>query len=890
MTATYRLQLHAGFTFEQARAIVPYLAELGITHLYLSPILQAAPGSTHGYDVVDSNHVNGELGGEAGFQALVADVRAAGLKILLDIVPNHMSIAGTSNAWWMDVLENGPASYYAHFFDVDWSAGDDRVTLPVLGERYGRALAAGHLAVTYDEHGFAIRANDARYPIAPESLGRIVRRAGERARLPELGFIGDALAALPRETTPDARRRRHRDKSVLGTRLAQLAAEPATAEAIKAEVAAVNADRVELDAVLEAQPYRLVHWTVSSSELTYRRFFNINTLVGLRVEELDVFEERHARVMGWLRDGTIDGVRIDHVDGLRDPGGYLIRLRERAPEAWIVVEKILGDGERLPPWPIDGTTGYEFGERIGSALPDPAGEAALTETFEAYTGTTFDAKAVSRASRRDVMSDALHSEVTRLVEIAARACSQSAATRDFTRSEVEHAIIEIIAGYPVYRTYLGGSQLAGSPAAPADVAAGLRATDLHVVAERAASAPTGEPRSQRELDRARIGTAAHAANEAGVDPDLISFLELALAGEIANARDLAIAAQQVTGAIVAKGDEDTASYRLVRLASRCEVGADLGKLSRSPSEVHHALATSPPRGLLATATHDTKRGEDVRARISVLSEQPAAWRTFVEAARERGDRYWGDVAPDRTFEYLMWQTFVGAWPLEPERATEYAKKAAREARLRTSWLAPDEEFEAAMLRWVTSTLADPDLRTQITAFVAQLAPRAIANSLAQLLVKLTAPGVPDIYQGCELADGSLVDPDNRRPVDYDVRKQALRSLSDLRVADVAHELGLAKLWTIKRTLQLRRERPELFAAPYAAMQAHGPRADRVFAFARGEDLIVAVPRAGAVDPETVIALPAGTWRDVLADLDHGSGTVAASGLWAAFPVALLVRS
>lgn len=886
MTATYRLQLHAGFGFEQARAIVPYLADLGITHLYLSPILQAAPGSTHGYDVVDSNHVNIELGGEAGFIALAAAVRAAGMRILLDIVPNHMSIAGTSNAWWMDVLENGPASYYAHFFDVDWSAGDARVTLPVLAERYGRALAAGHLSVIYDANGFAIKANDARYPIAPESLGRIVQRAGERAALPELGFLGDALAALPRETTPEARRRRHRDKSVLGNRLAQLAAAPATAAALDAEVAEVNADKVDLDAILEAQAYRLVHWTVSSSELTYRRFFNINTLVGLRVEELDVFEERHTRVLGWLRDGTISGVRIDHVDGLCDPGGYLARLHERAPEAWIVVEKILGDGERLPRWPVAGTTGYEFGERIGSVLVDPGGEVPLTKIFEDYTGTAFDAKNASREARRDVMSDALHSEVTRLVELAARACSQSAATRDYTRTEVEHAMIELIAGYPVYRTYLGGSESAAPVAAPAGREASLRTTDLHVVA---VELPDGEPTSQRDLDRARIATAAHAARDAGIDGDLVTFLELALAGEIAQARDLAIAAQQVTGAIVAKGDEDTASYRLVRLAARCEVGADLAKFSRSASEVHHALARAPPRGLLATATHDSKRGEDVRARLAVLSEQPEVWRTFVEAARARAERYWGVVVPDRTFEYLMWQTFVGAWPLEAKRATEYATKAAREARLRTSWLAPDEAFEAAMLRWVTSALADPELRALITGIVAELAPRAKANSLAQLLVKLTAPGVPDLYQGCELADGSLVDPDNRRPVDYAARKQALLSLADQRVSEVVRALDTAKLWTIQRTLRLRRERPELFDAPYVALQAHGPRAGCVFAFARGENLIVAVPRAGVVDPETLIALPTGTWRNALTDLDHGGGTIGVAGLWAAFPVALLVR-
>ena len=391
MTATYRLQLHAGFTFDDARAVVPYLAELGITHLYLSPILAAAEGSTHGYDVVDPSRVSAVLGGERGFEALVDTARQDGLGILLDIVPNHMSIAGTQNRWWIDVLENGSASYYAHYFDVDWSAGDDRVTLPVLGERYGRALAADHLGVLHDgAGGFAVRADQLRFPIAPESLGPIVRRAGERAWRPELAYLGDALAGLPREQRPEARRRRHRDKAVITQRLAELCRDPSCAMAIDAEVAAVNADRVELDAILQAQAYRLVHWSVSTSELSYRRFFDVNTLVGMRIEALDVFEARHEKVLGWLADGTLDGVRIDHVDGLRDPAAYLARLREHGPGTWIVAEKILVGEERLPAWPIDGTTGYEFAERIGTLLVDPAGEAALTAAFEAFTGTPFD--------------------------------------------------------------------------------------------------------------------------------------------------------------------------------------------------------------------------------------------------------------------------------------------------------------------------------------------------------------------------------------------------------------------------------------------------------------------------------------------------------------------
>jgi (1->4)-alpha-D-glucan 1-alpha-D-glucosylmutase len=823
------------------------------------------------------------------------------------------------------------------------------VTLPVLGERYGRALASGMLGVIYDDAGFAIRAGDVRYPIAPESLGGIVRRAGEKAGVAELAFVGDALAALPRATQPEARRRRHRDQGVLAARLAELGHQPACKAALEAEIAAVNADKVELDSVLEAQAYRLVHWSVAASELSYRRFFDINTLVGLRAEEPDVFEERHAKVFEWLADGTIAGVRIDHVDGLRDPGQYLTRLRERAPEAWIVVEKILIGDECLPAWPIDGTTGYDFAEKMGTLLLDPAGERPLTATFESYTGTVFDASAAKRQARREVATTTLHSEMSRLVELASRACASSPATRDYTRAEIERALVEIVAGYPVYRTYIGEREQPGGPAvtppividvaalaarSPTDHAMALATTDLHIIATAASGAEHGLavlqaggqmtarhlvpalglrpaspppalaegsqrlvlPHSQVDLDRERIAQAARAAVDAGADPDLVGFLELALAGELAHpdARALAHAAQQVTGAIVAKGDEDTASYRLVRLASRCEVGAELATFARTPNDIHRVLAGGGARALLATATHDTKRGEDVRARLAVLSETADEWAVFVERWRERSERHWGDVPPDRTFEYLMWQTFIGAWPLEADRAVQYAQKAVREAKLRTTWTAPDAHYEQAMERWVRGVLGDSELCGELATYVARLAPRARANSLAQLLVKLCAPGVPDVYQGCELAELSLVDPDNRRPVDYEVRRAALHTVRDGEIGD---DLGYGKLWTIYRTLTLRRDRPALFEGPYTPLAARGPNAERVFGFSRGADLIVVVPRAGAIDPETVLELPAGSWCNVLTDErvrdavpdDRFTGAVMVATLWAKFPIALLVR-
>lgn len=852
--ATYRLQLHPGFTFADATRAVPYLARLGVSHLYLSPILEAAPGSTHGYDVVDPERVSGALGGEAGFRALVDAAHAAGLGILLDIVPNHMSIAGTANGWWMDVLENGAASPYAHYFDVDWANVDERVLLPVLGERYGRALTSGTLKLCRDGTTIAICAGELKLPIAPRSLGRVIRRAGERAGHAELEFLGEALAALPAPSEVAARQRRHRHKGVLLARIAELG--DSIGGALDAELAAANSDPGELDTILEAQNYRLAHWSVAGDQLSYRRFFDISSLVGIRAEEPDVLAAGHRRIFEWLADGTIDGVRVDHVDGLRDPGQYLRRLRETAPTAWIVVEKILAPGEQLPAsWPVEGTTGYDFVEHTAPLFVDPDGEAALTEAFTAYTGLAWDPAGESRKARHEVMSDALHSEVARLTELAVRVCASSPACRDYTRAEIGAVLAELLAGYPVYRTYFG----------------------------------TGD---DAPADHERLAHAAEAAKAARPELDgyLVRFLESALAFELATpeAAVFAQSAQQVSGPIVAKGDEDTLLYRQVRLLSRCEVGAHLATFAAAPEAVHAQLAAGPPRALLATSTHDTKRGEDTRACIAVLSELPAAWRAAVERWRARADVHWGDVAPDRVFEYTMWQAMVGAWPLALERAQPFAEKATREARLRTTWRRQDPAYEAARTRWLAAVYDDQALLDDVAGFAAELAPHAARNSLAQLLIKLVAPGVPDLYQGAELVDGTLVDPDNRRPVDLDARADRLRALEGAPLPD---DLGGRKLWTIARVLGLRQRAP-WDDQPYRALAASGPHAHRVFAFARGEDLVAVVPRLGVraeTWPDTTLALAAGTWRDVLSEADYPGGEVAVATLWQSLPIALLSR-
>lgn len=866
--ATYRLQLHAGFTFADAAAAVPYLAALGVSHLYLSPVLQAADGSTHGYDVVDPDRVSEPLGGEAGFAALVAAVHAAGLGILLDIVPNHMSIAGTANRWWLDVLENGPASYYAPCFDVDWSGPDNRVMLPMLGERYGRALASGVLGLERTDAlgaGFVVRVHDARLPLAPRSLGPIVVRAAARVTggHPELAFLGDALAELPRsgEADPVQRRRRHRDKAVLVRLLLEIAArEPVVDQALTDEVAAINRDPVALDAVLEVQNYRLAHWTTAADQLSYRRFFDIATLVGIRAEDPDVVEASHHRIFGWLADGSIAGVRVDHVDGLRDPGAYLARLHEIAPHAWIVVEKILGPDEALPAsWACDGTTGYEFMERIGVAMVDPAGEAGLTAAFEAYTGEVWAPAAESRRARLEVMSDALHSELARLTELAIRACGTSHACRDYTGAEIQQALAEILAGYANYRTYLG--------------------------------APDADRADGRAVIAAAVAAAAAARPE--LDPDLLAFLEAALAFELPQpeAAELARAMQQASGPVVAKGDEDTLLYRQVRLLSRCEVGSHLAHFGCRAAQVHAWLASGPPRALLATSTHDSKRSEDVRMRIAALAEDPEAWRAAAERWGERARAGWGEVAADRSFEYAAWQTLVGAWPLPEDRAQRWAEKATREARQRTSWRRPEPAYEAARAAWLSAVYADAELVAEIAAFAERVRPLGDRNALAQLLIKLTAPGVPDLYQGSELRDDSLVDPDNRRPVALDVRHARL---CEIAAPGREVDLDAAKLWLIHQALALRAREAAAFAGGYQALAVDGADAERAIAYARLADgvarVVAVAPRFGAgarALAQTTVALPAGTWRDVLTEASY-SGDVALATLWSAFPGALLI--
>jgi (1->4)-alpha-D-glucan 1-alpha-D-glucosylmutase len=875
--ATYRLQLHAGFAFDAAAAEIEYLDRLGISHLYTSPVLQAAPGSTHGYDVVDHSRVNRELGGEEGFARLGATLRARGMGQLLDIVPNHMAIVTPHNRWWWDVLENGPSSRYAGYFDVDWDPPEAKlhntVLLPVLEDQYGRVLEKKLLAVARKDGAFAVRYRDHEWPVAPHSIDALLAAAAERAGSDELAFIADAHGRLAASTATDvaAIRRRHRHKEVLRQQLSRLYQEqPESAAAVDAELERINGDADALDRLLDRQNYRVAFWRTAAGDLGYRRFFDVNTLVGLRVEVERVFFDTHHLVLGWLDDGTVDGLRIDHPDGLRDPAAYLHRLRSARPGVWVLVEKILEPGESLPEsWPVEGTTGYDFMGRASALFVDPEGERPLTDLYAELTGEPTDFAEVLRVQKHRVLREVLGSDVNRLTALLVEVCERHRNYRDHTRHELHEVLRELIACFPVYRTYV-------SPEAE-----GVSAQDEKYVTDAVNVVQARRPE---------------------FDARLLEFLRDLLLRRVPGEREteLVLRFQQVTGPAMAKGAEDTAFYCYNRLVSLNEVGGDPGRFALSAREFHEAAQAAQwkwPRGLLATSTHDSKRSEDVRARIGLLSEVPREWARVVRGWFFRHESRWGEEVPDRNLEYLFYQTVVGAWPIETPRIKAYMEKVAREAKARTSWTAPQAPYEAALQGFVESVVADEAFRRELEGFVARLRDAGRVVSLAQVLLKLTCPGVPDVYQGTELWDLSLVDPDNRRPVDFALRRGLLRETEGMRVDAVTARAdeGLPKLWLIARALALRRRRPQPFGphGTYVPIEAQGAAAGHVVAFSRGGEVVTVVPRLllrlGGEWGDTRVPLPEGAWRNELTDEDVPGGAVPAARLFARFPVALLSR-
>lgn len=878
--ATYRVQLNPDLTFDGLIGWIDYLRDLGVSHVYLSPILQATPGSQHGYDVVDHGELNRDLGGEPAYDRLCRALQEAGLSQVVDLVPNHMAIGNPSNRWWWNVLENGPASRYASFFDVDWHAAgstDDRILIPVLGDHAGRLVEAKEIRVDLDERDrFVIRYHDHIFPTAPRSLGDLLRRSADRADSNELAFLAGAYERLPELFAADrsGTRHRHREQEVLHDILSRTLEDPTCRDAVVAEIELLNGDIERLDAFVEHQNYRLAYWRTGRQELEYRRFFDIDTLVGLRMEDEDVFEETHRRILERVEAGQITGLRIDHIDGLRDPRRYLDLLRSRAPTAWIVVEKILERGERLPEnWSCAGTTGYDFLRRVTGLLLDPEGLMSLEDAARAFIGHEEDWEGTCLECKGRVLREGLRPDVARLVTLTGLVTARHRRHRDHSQDTLHMLVESFVVHWPVYRTYISARDPAPSLADRAVVDQVTR-----TVLER-----------MPELDTELVSWFA-------------DVLMLRYEGDLEE--ELAMRFQQLTGPAMAKGMEDTAMYRHTRLLACNEVGCDPSQPAVDLDEFARAMAEAAHRRpMLTTSTHDTKRSEDVRARLAVLTEDPDTWGSRAAEWRMACEAHGGERVDAATL-YALFQTLIGAWPIDRDRIGTYMEKFERERKIRTSWTRPNAQYEGDLSRLLDGIYGDADLMARLQSYVERIAPAGRLNGLAQTLIKLTAPGTPDIYQGNELWDLSLVDPDNRRPVDLDLRRRLLAELPrwppppEGRAKEAARirdedEVGRAKLWVTHVALQVRAREEEAFDGGFAPLSASGPAAERVVGYVRGDRVAVVVPRFSLKGPDfgttTRIRLPDSAWRHAF-DGQQFEGTTPVADLFEHFPVALLVKS
>lgn len=947
LRATYRVQFNREFTFRQATGLVPYWAALGISDVYASPYLKAVTGSVSGYDIVDHSRLNPELGTEEDFSAFVAALDVHGMGHILDFVPNHMGVGTDENAWWQDVLENGPSSRYASYFDIDWDPLkpdlQSKVLLPVLGEQFGAVLENGSLTVGYQDGAFFVRYGNRRFPIAPKSSQQILRHRLDEliAKMPaedppllEYQSILTALTHLPprTETDPVKLDERHREKEVVKRRLARVCDEsPALRDWIEENVAIFNG-RVEdprsfdlLEHLLDEQAYRLSFWRVAADEINYRRFFDVNELAAICMERPEVFEASHAFVFRLLEQGQLEGLRIDHADGLYDPTSYLQQLQQRrflqlcraeferrsgsSPGAaqngtgsprssgwpefeaafkdrqsalrqttpgsrvacplYLLVEKILEGNERLPSnWPVHGSTGYDFVNHANGLFVARENAKAFDAIYTRFIGEKADFGEMVYDAKRLILRASMSSELNVLGHALDRISERNRWTRDFTRHGLVQALREVIASFPVYRTY----------------------TDGGAVLER----------DRRYVEQA-IARARHrnpAINRAVFDfvRDVLLLKESETLSDEERAQRQAFVGrfQQLTGPMMAKAVEDTTFYRFNRLVSLNEVGGDPQRFGLTVAEFHQQnleRQAQRPCAMLATSTHDTKRAEDVRARIDVLSELPEEWkrRVFLWTRwnKRKKTKLESGLAPDRADEYLLYQTLIGTWPFDPPhgatlkayvtRIQEYMLKAVREAKLFSSWVAPNEGYERAMLDFIEAILWDDPttaFRSDFEPFARRIAECGMWNSLAQLLLKLTSPGIPDIYQGTEFWDFSLVDPDNRRPVDYDRRIRLLQELSAAtrdRATLAADLLANAtdsriKLFTLHQALEFRKQSPDLFTSgAYLPLETSGDHGDRLCAFLRRTETdaaLVIVPRLVAALYETVSSPPIGAaWGD-----------------------------
>jgi (1->4)-alpha-D-glucan 1-alpha-D-glucosylmutase len=876
-SSTYRLQLHRGFSFEDASNVAGYLQALGVSHVYCSPYLQASPGSTHGYDVVDYKEVNQELGGEEGHKRFCQRLKELGLGQVLDIVPNHMAL-GIQNRYWWDVLENGPSSRYATWFDIDWRPAEiklqDKVLIPVLGDQYGRVLSAGQITLEHTSERFQVRYMDNLFPVAPRSLSIVLSKAAEYARNDTMNFIADSLSRLPSPESTDREiaMARHRDKTVIYAMLKRLCDEdPEVVIAIDRAVSELNEDNDALDQLLNQQQYRLAHWRTADHELGYRRFFDVNTLIGLRMERAHVFEATHSRILEWLESGALDGVRVDHPDGLRDPEQYFKRLRSRAPDAWIVGEKILAPGEFLrASWPIEGTSGYDFLNVCNCVLAHGNGLKELTEIYRDFSNEPVDFETLVHEKKLNVELSALGSDVNRLTSLFVEICENNRDRRDYTREEIRRALREVAACFAVYRSY--------------------------VVPER------DQILSE---DRAQIDQAVMQAKKRTNDPDpgILDFIGdvLALRSRGGLETEFLMRFQQFTSPVMAKGVEDTAFYCYNRMIGLNEVGGAPDRNGLTVAEFHDycgKMQATHPQTMTTLSTHDTKRSDDVRARLAAITEIPGRWKAMVSRWSRANTPFRTGKYPDRNTEYFLYQTMVGAWPISNDRLIAYMEKATREAKQQTSWTQPNKEFEEALKTFIERILESQAFVSELERFVGRVLEPGRMNSLTQTLLKYTAPGVPDTYQGSELWDLSLVDPDNRRPVDYDLRRGMLSELrSGMNVDEIMRRMdsGMPKLYVVHKALQLRREHPGWFGADaaYTPIAVEGSKSDHLIAYLRGNSVAVFAPRwplkLGGNWAATSFELPQGQWNNILTGEAVMGGPQRVGSLLRRFPVALLTR-
>jgi isoamylase len=937
--STYRLQFGPGFGFKAALAAVDYLADLGVTDLYASPLLAAAPGSTHGYDLVDYGRVNEELGGHEGFVALSDRLREKGMGLLLDWVPNHMGIPAGQNKLWDDVLENGPSSLCAEFFDIDWAPPKqglvDKVLLPILGDQYGVVLERGELKLAWERGALALAYYDKRLPLGPKTwlpllesaLGRLPLADDDPAKL-EFESILSALRHLPGQgdTSPEHRRERAREKEVVKRRLVELGERSAPVAAAIAEavgefngVPGVPASFDALDQMLQRQSYRLASWRVASEEINYRRFFDVNDLAAVRMEDPRVFEHAHALLFKLVDERRVTALRLDHTDGLYDPYAYFESLQRRfaapppaeggplptpddvARPLPVLVEKILGADEHLPSrWPVDGTTGYEFLNHARGLMNDARAEAALTRLYERFAGDREALVDHIYAAKQYILRHSLASEVQMLARALERIANKNRKWRDFTLISLTSALVETIAAFPVYRTYLR----------------------------------PGEPPSEQDKRRIKHAVGVARRVNPGLPGSVLDFLEDILLmrtgadGDAAEREAVALRFQQLTGPVTAKAVEDTAFYRYGRLLNRNEVGGEPGRFAVSVEEFHAHNADRLqrwPLGMVTLSTHDTKHGEDVSARLAAITEVPDEWQRAVGRWSRRAERFKaganGSAAPARGDEYLFYQALVGAWPYGwdgqagraefADRLAAFAAKAAKEAKLRTSWTNPDPAYDEALAAFVQGLLGDDDFVADVRAFCELIAPAGASNGLAQALLRYCAPGVADTYQGSELWNQSLVDPDNRRPVEFGRRREMLGEIvrrkgepralaADLlgRYAD-----GAVKLYVTHVALTARRERRDLFLrGDYEALPGdeHTVAFTRAYGAAR---LVCCVPRLprdlthgqqpfalGDAWGARTLALPyAGRYRNAFTGaVLEGRSELSLADVFADFPVALLL--